>query len=139
MAYLKTCFKCGAQKPVEDFYRHPQMADGHLGKCKECTKYDVKLRYITEPKKIKKYEDKRSKKPERIKKSTIHCREWRAKYPDRYRAHCVVSNAIKTGKVTRPVKCDICGKPCKPHAHHEDYSKPLLIVWSCAECHGQIQ
>lgn len=38
----KDCFKCGMKKGLEEFYKHPQMADGHLGKCKDCTKVDVK-------------------------------------------------------------------------------------------------
>lgn len=42
---MKKCFKCGKLKPLTDFYRHPRMGDGHLGKCKVCTKRDVHRDY----------------------------------------------------------------------------------------------
>lgn len=40
----KKCFKCEVEKPLTDFYKHKDMSDGHLNKCKSCTKNDTKQR-----------------------------------------------------------------------------------------------
>ena len=39
---FKVCFKCNYTLPLNEFYKHPQMSDGHLNKCIPCTKKDVK-------------------------------------------------------------------------------------------------
>ena len=40
----KQCFKCEEIKDVTEFYKHKAMGDGYLGKCKACTKKDVRER-----------------------------------------------------------------------------------------------
>jgi hypothetical protein len=50
-----------------------------------------------------------------------------------------VKKALKNGELTRPKQCSICNKGgLKIFGHHEDYSKPLDVVWVCFNCHMKI-
>jgi hypothetical protein len=39
----KVCFKCNEEKEITEYYKHKEMSDGHLNKCKNCTKKDSKI------------------------------------------------------------------------------------------------
>lgn len=41
---MKKCINCGKLKDIECYYKHKQMSDGHLNKCKECCKYQASIR-----------------------------------------------------------------------------------------------
>ena len=61
--------------------------------------------------------------------------DWDKRNPEKRKAHDRAMYAVETGKLIRPSSCSKCQKECKPHAHHEDYSKALEVVWLCAVCH----
>jgi ribosomal protein S27AE len=53
-------------------------------------------------------------------------------------AHDRVAVAVKRGELIKPDKCSMCGEKKIIMAHHNDYSKPLDIIWACQACHMKI-
>ena len=132
---MKTCFKCKTSKPLVDFYKHSGMTDGYLGKCKECTKLDANKHRASNLEKIREYDRKRAKYPERIKASYEISKAWRNEDKRRIKCHHAVSKAIRSGHLTR-LPCVRCGE-VKSLAHHENYDEPLNVMWLCQPCHKQ--
>ena len=44
--------------------------------------------------------------------------------------------AVNKRQLSRPHTCSSCGKLCKAEGHHEDYSRPLEVIWLCRKCHS---
>jgi hypothetical protein len=57
-------------------------------------------------------------------------------HPEEKQAQSLVGKAIRAGKIVRGV-CVVCGE-LKVDAHHEDYNKPLDVVWLCHKHHLQL-
>lgn len=144
----KICFKCGVGKPVDEFYRHPAMADGRLNKCKACTKRDVRDNYRANRPQYLQYERGRLHLPHRVEarkqyaKSDVGAavmRKSRQGYwernPLKKAAHTATCNAIRDGKLIRQ-PCEVCGES-RAEAHHDDYSKPLDVRWLCKRHHDE--
>jgi hypothetical protein len=127
---MKKCFKCGVEKDISEFYKHKQMADGHLNKCKECAKNDVSWHRLQNIDRIRAYDRDRG---SRAKDGYLS--GYRTKYRNKYKATSMVNNAIRDGKMFRE-PCVVCGDVVT-HAHHDDYLKPLNVKWLCAAHHAQ--
>jgi hypothetical protein len=132
---VKTCFKCGVEKPITGFYAHPYMKDGRLNKCKECTKRDVRKNYRDNIEHFREYERQRFKDPERKKFIRRYALKRKEKYPEKHHARNAVNNAVRGGRLERPDTCENCGNTGRIEAHHTDYSKPLDVKWLCVICH----
>jgi hypothetical protein len=156
---MKICFKCGVEKPLSEFYRHPMMADGHLGKCKECNKADVRANRAARSEYYRDYDRARANRPDRVearrsyaerlaaaktpklrkvRKNLILCkREWMARNADKHAAHVILGNAVRDGRVIKG-PCERCGSTTRIHGHHDDYGKPLKVRWLCPKHHGEV-
>jgi hypothetical protein len=132
----KTCFKCEETKPIDDFYRHKAMADGHLNKCKECTKKDVRMDRRISPR-AREYDALRSSLPHRKSKRIETTTRYQQEHPMRKKAVEAANNAVRDGKLKRE-PCLFCGATENIHKHHRDYSKPLDVTWLCASCHRRL-
>ena len=54
-------------------------------------------------------------------------------------ARSYVRWALKQGMLTKPTCCSGCGKEkVYLFAHHDNYDKPLKIIWLCRTCHTQV-
>ena len=137
---MKTCFKCGTSKPIDEFYGHSRMADGHLGKCKDCTKADV-IRHRRECPDIVRAGDARKTKRRYAankKQAMERQRIRRAANRLQGKAYNSVRRAITSGVISIPDNCSRCHSSARLCAHHEDYSKPLDVTWLCCSCHMRV-
>lgn len=132
----KACFKCHEVKPLTEFYVHKMMADGHLNKCKECTKKDTKTRFVEKREEVREYDKLRESFPERKAKKAEYQRRRRARNPEKNKARAAVGDAVHSGRLI-PMPCEACGS-LSVQAHHDDYSKPLDVRWLCFKHHREV-
>ena len=58
---------------------------------------------------------------------------WREAHKAEIAAHVAVHEAKLRGELI-PKPCEVCGRE-RVFAHHDDYSKPLVVRWLCPSCH----
>tara|TARA_R110002153_G_scaffold269609_1_gene435327 strand:- start:436 stop:900 length:465 start_codon:yes stop_codon:yes gene_type:complete len=146
---MKKCFKCGAEKPLTDFYKHPQMLDGTVNKCKDCNKRDVKENRKINADYYREYDAKRFQEDPKVRArhrryaqtdagraSLQKSRDnWDKINPDKKAAHTILNNAVRDGRAEKPNNCSRCGASGRIEGHHHDYTRPLDVLWLCRQCH----
>jgi hypothetical protein len=143
---MKKCFKCKVKKDLSLFYRHKKMADGHLNKCIDCTKKDVRSHRATNLEYYIAYDKARANLPHRVKARTQYQKtnrgkeshikankKWRELNAEKYAAHIILNNRLRDGHLKKR-NCKLCNAE-NSQAHHHDYSKPLEVEWYCPKCH----
>jgi hypothetical protein len=139
---------------LDSYYKHSQMSDGHLNICKSCVKnrvrkfYDKKIqdpsflaaeRKRTRERNIRlgyaeKYKAKTKEQKTRINEIK---KRWDLANPEKRNAHIKLRRALLSGLLKKQ-PCAVCGSTKFIHAHHEDYSKPLEVIWLCSKHHRQV-
>lgn len=61
-------------------------------------------------------------------------RAYRRARPHADRAWQAVNRALRSGQLVKPERC-VCGRDARVNAHHDDYSRPLDVMWLCGVCH----
>lgn len=52
------------------------------------------------------------------------------------RARKKLRDWVAHGRIVKPKNCQWCGAECLLEGHHEDYGRPLDVIWLCRKCHG---
>lgn len=140
---LKRCTKCEQVKSLDQFYRDPRYANKLKAACKACCtikerawhkKHPESNRQATKRWREHNVEHRRSyqRKYSKEQREVVLAKERRhaVRHPEKVRAR----SAARHSKQLERQPCAVCGAT-KVEAHHEDYSKPLVVVWLCKKHH----
>ena len=126
MEKTKKCFKCGRELPLSEFYKHSQMVDGHLNKCKDCTKKDVHKDYLRKSAEEAWMEKERARGREKFKRLGYKFKPYKTR-----------NDFPGNGNICRMLKVrgyDTKGK----EAHHWNYNLPYSVFLLSRKAHHRI-
>lgn len=151
----KKCRACTSIKRKTHFYKDKSRKDGYMYECKLCVskrnkithnteesrawyrKYNKIYRSLPVPAEKMKASNKKYRSTEKGKAARRkHVIKWRLKNAEKVLVHNIVTAAIRTGKL-KSKPCVVCGDK-KSQAHHEDYDKPLNVIWLCSKHHCEV-
>ena len=112
----KLCRGCNTFKLLVDFHKCRRNPDGRQTFCRACLRTKCLIAA-----KARGYD------PAKVYLNTVR---YRQRNPEAYKAHRIAS------KLDRQ-PCSSCGE-IVTDAHHEDYRKPLAVIFLCRKCHFKL-
>ena len=137
----KRCTKCGQVKPVSEFAPDSHRPAKPMTQCRECVK--AYKRAWRERNREQERERNRVRASRYYQEHKAARRAYEARPEQQFRRMIrrAARVAVALGIIPRKDRCERCGASAKKallHRHHPDYSRPLGVVWLCAQCHGWV-
>lgn len=141
----KRCKKCGGDKSIDSFAVEKKTKDGRRAECKVCRSATWRKWADKNPDKVRECQRRTVMKAKKRgdhwtqrnkKKVAIYQKRWEQRNKEKLSAYNVMRLAIKKGEIKKDC-CIVCGAK-EVHGHHDDYSKPLDVVWVCRKHHGEL-
>tara|TARA_R110000868_G_scaffold364743_1_gene627616 strand:+ start:520 stop:1044 length:525 start_codon:yes stop_codon:yes gene_type:complete len=138
---------CKVKKPISEYSADRKEKTGVRRYCRECGK-KTNQKYRKENfiaiqayrNRTKEYHNKQNREYRKTEKYrqiiATSYRKHKEAYQPKQIARRAVYSAIRAGRLKR-LPCSVCGNP-KSQGHHEDYSKPLDVVWLCVKHHKEL-
>lgn len=117
----KICARC--HLPEKDLMKHSIKGKRQYYICRTCNTKRHKKYRLTQSGKIK---------------SRFFAQQSEKNHPEKTKARQIVHRNLLSGKLIKPLVCNRCFKSLKIEAHHDDYTKPLEVIWVCRSCHADI-
>jgi hypothetical protein len=130
---MKICSKCGKEKPFSSFSKHYRTPDKLQFYCKSCERLvNKKWRDSNLGRRRETISKWRKENSEKI---LEYSKKYRSENWEKVYAGNALRDAVRRGKIHKPVICSKCSGGGIIDGHHEDYSKPLRVEWLCRTCH----
>lgn len=134
----KTCSRCGEAKPLSKFSKQLKNKDGRYTYCVACQIRRQQAALVAKDPLAREMRLARRREwlSNRRANGYIAPRKYAASYnASQQAANTKLNIALSKGEVLKE-SCIVCGSK-DSEAHHEDYSKPLDVVWMCRKHHKQ--
>lgn len=135
------CGSCTIYKPAFEYYRNGKTASGISSQCRRChLAGSIRTRDLQRSRATSSAYMRRARQrdPQKFReRERLAGKKKRERFAQRVTARNLLNSAVKRGEIQKPDRCSDCRQVAKITGHHEDYSKPLDVVWLCYGCHGR--